>query len=37
LARSGDSSGAISAHRPLGRSGLAISTQRAKPGFVRGS
>lgn len=37
LARSGGSSGAISAHRPSGRSGLAISTQRAKPGFVRGS
>jgi hypothetical protein len=37
LARSGGRSGAISAHRPSGRSGLAISTQRAKPGFVRGS
>ena len=37
LARSGGSSGAISAHRSSGRSGLAISTQRAKPGFVRGS
>ena len=37
LARSGGSSGAISAHRPSGRSGLAISTQRAKPGFVRRS
>ncbi len=31
LARSGGSSGAISAHRPSGRSGLAISAQRAKP------
>lgn len=37
LARSAGSSGAISAHRPSGRSGLAISAQRAKPGFVRNS
>ena len=37
LAVSGGSSGAISAHRPSGRSGLAISPQRAPTGFVRGS
>ena len=37
LARLGGSSGAISPHRPSGRGGLAISTQRAKPRFVSGS
>lgn len=36
LARSGGSNGAISAQRPSERSGLAISSQRTKPGFVRG-
>ncbi|SDM53216.1 hypothetical protein SAMN05216360_102359 [Methylobacterium phyllostachyos] len=37
LARSGGSSGVISANRPSGRSSIAISAQRAKPGFVEGS